>query len=254
MANDHRGLGSTTIELARPLFAALSPEARSHEIGPDPNIVPVGRAQFAVASQVGFKIARFKRGDAIMWGFIDHDETMLSHVGGRFTAWAPLIANGGDRHALPRTGQGFAAQDVAFVAPIEDEARIFDADGKLHDACQVITGSAPALRSEAVLGAAFVGAPLIGRSNLLRSLFGYGLAWPTVERSGPANTRFVLAPTLVSRGRFGDDAPAAGDLWRHVLGEGRGGTRPAEGLADQLRGLNTSFDLRPGDLVLFPLA
>jgi hypothetical protein len=253
MGDDHSGVGSTTIELAKPLFAALSREAQSHEIGSVPNVVPVGRAQFAVAGQAGFKIARFKRDDETMWGFIDRDEAMLSHIAGRFTAWASLIANGGGRHALPRTGQCFAAQDVAFVAPIEDEARIFDAAGKLHDASAVIAGAAPALQAGAVLGVAFVGAPLIGRSNPLRSLFGYGLAWPTVERSAPATTRFVLAPALVSRGRFGDDAPTADDLWRHVLGEGRGGTRPAEGLADQLRGLNTSFDLRPGDLVLFPL-
>jgi hypothetical protein len=101
------------------------------------------------------------------------------------------------------------------------------------------------------LALAIVGAPLIGRSNPLRSVFGYALA-----TSSPALADGIrVFPALATRDEFGDGSPDLGPLWRGSFGTSiKLRAEPMTDLAARLAKLDAVRPLKPGDVIMCDLA
>lgn len=170
------------------------------------------------------RLVRFRSGCEVAWGlFADDGETIL-HVAGGFHAWSPRIAGGEGLHALPLTGRRRLQAEVELLAPVETGATIYDGGA----AASVAGATAPGLRmAGAPLGLALVGAPLVGRRNPLKSLFGHALAW----RSGD---QLAISPVVAVRALPGTPAVE-------------------QGLANDLTRLDAAHGLRSGDMVVFTL-
>jgi hypothetical protein len=155
------------------------------------------------------QLVRFD-GEQPGWALVDEDGGLLRHVAGELTAWAPRIAGGEGFCALPLTGRTRpAAEPLLSLRPLLN--RILQLPGSSPPA-------APRL-------AAVVGAPLAGRRNPFRSIFGYVLL------DGEQGCR-----TVVTRDEFGDQPPGlSGD--------------PAS-WAGRLLALDGAFGLRPADVVV----
>lgn len=176
------------------------------------------------------KLVRFKAGGDVAWGLLADDEATLHHVAGGFRAWSPRIAGGEGANALPRTGRRHALAEVELLTPVEDGAAIYDARGGLAAGMLSVAGPRSV---EMAVGVAVVGAPLAGRFNPLRSLFGYTLGWCSNLGGAAA---LALSPIVTTCGGL-DPEPAI-----------------TSALARDLTRLDVRAQLRPGDLVLFALA
>lgn len=118
------------------------------------------------------------------WAWVDEARGGLKHVAGGLSAWAPRIASGEGRNALPLTGR---------------EALLGSAD-PLHPSIfrRVLPG--PAADAWSLGLAAVVGCSLVGRTNPFRSVVGY----VGIER---AANRMTFGRFLVTRDEFGDQPP-----------------------------------------------
>lgn len=171
------------------------------------------------------RFVRFRASGESAWGLLAGEGETILHIAGAFRAWSPRIAGGEGVHALPCTGRRYAQAEVELLAPADDGAMIYDGDAGLPAVARLsAAGPRP---TGAPLGVALVGAPLVGRSSPLRSLFGHTLAW----RSGDS---LAISPIVTARALPSDRAPL-------------------EALAEGLASLETRHPLRPGDLVLFAL-
>jgi hypothetical protein len=220
------------------------------------------------------KIVRFRHGSISAWGLVDDQTRQLRHVLGGFSAWAPLIANGAGPEALPCSGQRLDLSAADLMAPIEAAARIFSNHGQIDVGAVTATtgldikGDAATAAAqpmdtlhpqggergdETVLAAALIGAPLAGRRNPLRSIFGYGLAIRSARGVANHGTKLTFAPSVISRRRFGDDSPDLNGVWSDRLGRPLDAFSGLDDLADQILRLDAKLGLKPGDVVLSPL-
>jgi hypothetical protein len=156
------------------------------------------------------------------WALLDEERGQLLTIAGSLNAWAPRLAGGEGRWALPLNGR---------VAPVR--AALSAAPAGLFDR---VFGPAEPAAPGATLLAGVLGAPLTGRSNPLRSLCGY-LA---ISRLDGASD-WVMGPALVTRDEFGDGPP--------LLGPALGGQ--ARDPVAHLRQTDAENDLRTGDIVVF---
>ncbi|HEX5379573.1 MAG TPA: DUF2437 domain-containing protein [Phenylobacterium sp.] len=207
------------------------------------------------------KIVRFKTQTGIHWGLLDEAQDEIREIAGGLRAWAPRVANGEGVCALPCNGRRHRMEDVELLAPIEDDARIFESGGfaMVNPVAAARAGRAPShgARERAVLGVAIIGAPLAGRQNPLRSVFGYAAA--VAERAGPTpglERRFVaFAPVVDTRESFGDGSPDLGAIWTRSFGHAPVRLEAcADRLAKDLLDLDAVWTLRPGDVLLTDLS
>lgn len=118
------------------------------------------------------------------WAWVDEACSGLKHVAGGLSAWAPRIASGEGRNALPLTGR---AASLGSADPLD--LAIFR---------RVLPG--PLTGAWSLGLAAVVGCSLVGRTNPFRSVVGYvGI----VRSAG----QMTLGHFLVTRDEFGDQPP-----------------------------------------------
>jgi len=128
------------------------------------------------------RLCRISEGDHLSWGRSDPLNNTAQQLYGSLSAWAPLIACGGNR-GLPLNGRILAADRHPLLPPVEAASQLYIRD----DSDLVDGGFYAADLSEDVLEddlagggprrvALIVGTSLVGRSNPLRSLLGFSWA------------------------------------------------------------------------------
>jgi hypothetical protein len=141
------------------------------------------------------------------WALLDGEgEGMLRHLAGGLAIWAPRVAYGEGRGALPINGRTEAWRPTEAFCLGRHFRRVL-----------------PGSTTEAADGlAAVVGAPPMGRSNPLRCVVGYVAVTPRWDGGPPA-----LGPVLVTADVFGAKGPTLVEapsvdqqLWTQDAGHG----------------------------------
>lgn len=145
------------------------------------------------------------------WALVGSGGARLLDIAGRFSAWAPRLANGEGVEALPLTG---AFSDPARASNVSLQAALGRSVGGDQDETECLG---------AVIGNSFV-----GRSDPFQSLAGYVLM--DCKRS------VLRAPLLVTRREFGPELTES-------LALGRGMA------AEELRAQDAGRGLQVGDVV-----